>query len=154
MSEKNSANPHTIKKFELIEGYVKEWVQKILNFAKCKEIVFIDCMCNNGIYEDEKGNVVEGTPIRVAKIISGVMKSENHRHQKATLYFNDKDIRKIIQLKKNLPPETDNFKIRLDSKDGNELLKSLKADLLRKGMAYIICFSRTCLQSDKMPKIS
>lgn len=43
------ACPHTIKKFELIEAYVRDWAHKLLNYENCNEIVFIDCMCNSGI---------------------------------------------------------------------------------------------------------
>ena len=44
------AKPHTIKKFELIESYVETWAQKLLQNNWCEGIVFIDCMCNSGIY--------------------------------------------------------------------------------------------------------
>jgi len=43
----DTVNPHTIKKFELIETYVKGWPQKLLNYPECSGIVFIDCMCNS-----------------------------------------------------------------------------------------------------------
>ena len=43
------------KKFELIEAYVKEWAPKLLNYHKCNGIVFIDCMCNSGLYKDDNG---------------------------------------------------------------------------------------------------
>lgn len=41
---------HSLYKFELIEAYVTSWAEKLLNFQKCKELVFIDCMSNCGEY--------------------------------------------------------------------------------------------------------
>lgn len=144
MNKQNKENPHTVKKFELVEGYVKSWVQKLMNYKKvnsmqCKEIVFIDCMCNNGIYIDTDGNCIEGTPIRVAKVILEAMK--NYPDKKATLYFNDQDAEKINALKKLLPDNTNNFQIHLSNKDGNALLKELKPLLLKKqGVHYLLFY--------------
>ncbi|MBR1807110.1 MAG: three-Cys-motif partner protein TcmP [Selenomonadaceae bacterium] len=144
MNKPNKANPHTVKKFELVEGYVKTWAQTLLNAKPhgdflCRELVFIDCMCNNGIYEDDNGNIVEGTPIRVAKIIADIM--PNHQNQKATLYFNDSESEKIAELQERLPPQTNNFQIRSSVGDGNELLKKLGEKLLHKeGVHYLLFY--------------
>ena len=51
VGKENNAHLHTIKKFELVEGYVNSWIHKLMNNPDCKEVVFIDCMCNNGIYQ-------------------------------------------------------------------------------------------------------
>ena len=48
----DTAHPHTIKKFELIEEYIKSWSQKLMLYENCNTLVFIDCMCNAGIYKD------------------------------------------------------------------------------------------------------
>ncbi len=63
------AKPHTIKKFELIESYVKTWAQKLLQNQFCEGIIYIDCMSNSGVYNDTQGNRVFGSPIRVANIL-------------------------------------------------------------------------------------
>ena len=63
------ASPHTIKKFELVEKYIQTWVQKLMNNQYCNGVIFIDCMCNSGVYVDDNGETVYGTPIRVAKIL-------------------------------------------------------------------------------------
>lgn len=65
----SKASPHTIKKFELVESYIQTWVQKLINNKYCDGVIFIDCMCNSGVYHDENGEIVYGTPIRVAKIL-------------------------------------------------------------------------------------
>lgn len=31
----DTVGPHTVKKFELIESYVKEWSLKLLNYSEC-----------------------------------------------------------------------------------------------------------------------
>ena len=38
----DTAHPHTIKKFELIEEYIKSWSQKLMLYENCNTLVFID----------------------------------------------------------------------------------------------------------------
>ena len=80
------ARAHTIKKFELIEKYVETWAQKLLNTRACEGIVFIDCMCNSGIYRDENGETVYGTPIRVSRILRDVAGQYNCRKRRGSHY--------------------------------------------------------------------
>lgn len=47
------ASPHTIKKFELIESYIETWAQKLMNNPACNGLIFIDCMCNSGVYHTD-----------------------------------------------------------------------------------------------------
>lgn len=119
----DTVHPHTIKKFELIEAYVKTWAQKLLNFGPCNGITFIDCMSNRGVYRDDSGREVFGTPIRVSNYISEIMKT--YPQKQAWLYFNDLSPEKIETLRTYLPPETGNFHITTRSGDGNELLKEI-----------------------------
>ena len=71
-------SPHTVKKFELIEKYVDEWARKILGIKGVngmpgsKGVIYIDCMCNSGLYEVD-GNIVEGTALRVAKKLNEII---------------------------------------------------------------------------------
>lgn len=120
----DTANPHTIKKFELIETYVKGWSQKLLNYPECSGIVFIDCMCNSGVYFDNDGGLVYGTPIRVSLILSEAM--QKYPGKQANLYFNDLSGDKIAKLREYLPRDTDNFHIHTTSGDGNSFLKSFR----------------------------
>lgn len=117
------AHPHTIKKFELIEEYVKAWAQKLLNFESCNGIVFIDCMSNSGVYQDDSSQEVFGTPIRVANYLSEIM--PNYRSKQAWCYFNDLSAKKIDILKSHLPANTSNFHVVIRTDDGNELLKKI-----------------------------
>ena len=54
----SDAHPHTVKKFELIETYIKAWAQILLQNDNCNGVIFIDCMCNSGVYNDDNGNTV------------------------------------------------------------------------------------------------
>lgn len=117
----SDAHPHTIKKFELIETYIKSWAQKLMLTEGCIGIVFIDCMCNSGVYKDDDGGNVYGTPIRVAKALLDVART--YPDKQVHLYFNDYDKKKIEELEKHLPSEERNYKIITTTRDGNELLK-------------------------------
>lgn len=114
---------HTIKKFELVSKYAEGWAHKILGFDKASGLMYIDCMCNCGKYVDGDGNFVEGTAIRVAKVINEI--NRIHR-KKALLYFNDIDAEKIECLK----AEIDMLDLRYVTiyyynKDANELLREI-----------------------------
>ncbi|MBP1926685.1 three-Cys-motif partner protein [Sedimentibacter acidaminivorans] len=117
----SDAHPHTIKKFELIETYIKSWAHKLMLTESCTGIVFIDCMCNSGIYKDDDGKNVYGTPIRVADALLDVART--YPDKQVHLYFNDYDKKKIEELEKHLPQEERNYKIITTTRDGNELLK-------------------------------
>ncbi len=94
MTQKNNeiisyASPHTIKKFGLIERYVKGWAPKLLNYGKCEGIVYIDCMSNSGYYyqdKDTKKDIIEGSAIRVARTLNEVICPPN---KKIEVFFND-----------------------------------------------------------------
>ena len=126
----SKASPHTIKKFELIENYVKTWAQKLLQNDYCKGVIFIDCMCNSGIYHDEKGQVVYGTPVRVSRILRDA--AGQYPQKKVYVYLNDNSQEKIEALKAELPSEKANFRYSITSRDGNELLKDIGKKLSAK----------------------
>ena len=133
---KEIARPHTVKKFDLIEAYTKEWALKLLNYGKCEGVVFIDCMCNNGVYVSEQGEEIYGTPIRVARLLSEIMK--NYPTKRALLLFNDLENCKIEELKTHLPQDTANFVIKTYSGDGNELLKEI--DFTGSSLNYLLLY--------------
>lgn len=117
----SDAHPHTIRKFELVETYIKSWAQKLMLTDSCSGIVFIDCMCNSGVYREDSGKIVYGTPIRVALALLEVARI--YTNKQVQLYFNDYKEGKIEELKKHLPQEERNYQIVTTSQDGNELLK-------------------------------
>lgn len=116
----SDVKPHTIKKFELIETYIKSWAHKLLLTDGCNGVIFIDCMCNSGMYVDEKGNRIKGTPIRVAEALLDVART--YPAKQVQLFFNDYDAKKIEELKKHLPENERNYQIITTVRDGNELL--------------------------------
>lgn len=123
----SKASPHTIKKFELIENYVKLWAQKLMLNNYCNGLVFIDCMCNSGVYHDDDGNEVLGTPIRVANVLRDV--AGQYPRKLVHMYFNDMNPKKTDLLKSRLPKARNNFSVSVTTKDGNALLKEIGPQL-------------------------
>ena len=117
----DTAKPHTIKKFELIEEYVDGWARKLLGYDASKGVIFIDCMCNCGIYFDENKIQIDGTAIRVAKKLNEV----NEKHKKdVKLYFNDFSSEKVEVLKAELQKyELSNIQLEYSTGDANTYLK-------------------------------
>ena len=126
----SKASPHTIKKFELIEAYILTWAQKLLQNRFCEGIVFIDCMCNSGLYHDENDHLIHGTPIRVSKILRDA--AGQYPNKKIFVYLNDNSPEKIEKLKKNLPKEKSNFRYQITVEDCNCLLKRIGKNLEKK----------------------
>ena len=119
----DAAHPHSIKKFELIESYVMAWAQKLINYPKCSGLIYIDCMCNSGFYRSDDNEIVEGTPIRVVKVLEDVMC--NHPDKQCWVYFSDLESWKIDVLKANLPQVSGNVHIEILVMDGNDLLRTI-----------------------------
>lgn len=117
------AHPHSIKKFELISEYVKAWIQILMLNKNCRGIVYIDCMSNSGLYKDDDGKEIEGTPLLVSEIIADAM--TKYPDKKAYIYFNDLDSRRIDLLKTRLPKQTSNYTIYTESMDANVLLRKI-----------------------------
>lgn len=117
------ANPHTIKKFELIEKYVETWAHKLLQNQYCSGLVFIDCMSNSGEYVDDDGKQVFGTPVRVAKYLRNV--AGQYPYKRIDLFFSDLCAARTEHLKGLMPNESRNFHIHITTEDGNELAKRL-----------------------------
>jgi len=95
------ANPHTIKKFELIEKYVEAWAHKLLQNQYCLGLVFIDCMSNSGEYVDDNGSKAFGTPVRVAKYLRKV--AGQYPGKQIDVYFSDLSSEKTDHLKSLMP---------------------------------------------------
>lgn len=134
----SKASPHTIKKFELVEEYIKAWAQKLMLTDFCHGLVFIDCMCNSGIYTDSDGNNVEGTPVRVAKVLLDV--AHRYPHKQVQMYLNDISEQKIEELKKHLPPDERNFQIITSSRDRDELLDTIGPQLYSRQHLHFFLF--------------
>lgn len=90
------ANPHTIKKFELIEKYIEVWAHMLLQNQYCSGLVFIDCMSNSGEYVDDEGSTVFGTPVRVAKYLRKI--AGQYPSKEIDVYYSDLDADKTKHL--------------------------------------------------------
>lgn len=118
------AKPHTLKKFEVISRYVDEWARKILGYAKSQGIIYIDCMCNCGLYYDEQGNLIEGTAIRVVKLLNKIIL--NYPEKKVVVYFNDIEKARVEKLQEFINSiDHENLKFYFNVGDANQYLKEL-----------------------------
>lgn len=82
------AHAHSILKFNQIEMYIGEWAHKLLNYSDCQYLVYIDCMCNSGIYKTSNEEIIKGSALRVANILSmDAKKYENKRFPQETFSF-------------------------------------------------------------------
>ena len=119
----SEAKPHTVKKFELIDRYVYDWMYKLLNYDKCKKLVYIDCMCNSGEYTDVNGKTEYGTPV---KVVDNFCKAADaYPGKEIHIFFNDIMAEKIAHLKTLLPPDKKNMKIHYSTEDASVFLKKL-----------------------------
>lgn len=134
----SKASPHTIMKFKLVEEYIKAWAQKLMLNSSCYGLVFIDCMCNSGVYT-YNGETVEGTPVRVAKVLLDVART--YPQKQVQIYLNDNSQEKVDELKKHLPADEGNFKIIVTAKDRDELLEEIGPQLYgRQHLHYFLFY--------------
>ena len=127
----DTAHPHTIKKFELIEEYIKSWSQKLMLYENCNTLVFIDCMCNCGVYFDDDGNLIDGTSVRVANALLNV--ARKYPCKMVQLYLNDINKEKVEELRKHIPANERNFQIITTDLDAGVLLRTIGPQLYNAG---------------------
>lgn len=134
------APPHSVKKFELISKYVEAWIQILMHNENCKGIVYIDCMSNSGVYRDEGGEEIEGTPLRVSNIIAEAM--QTYPTKQAYIYFNDLKEEKIDMLTTRLPKQTNNFHVYTEVMDANVLLRKIGSQFTSvfEGMHFLLVY--------------
>lgn len=116
--------PHTEYKIKYIKSYVKMWLEVAANYKGTKNINFIDCMCNAGIY---KNNIL-GTSTEILKLF--VEFAPNFPHIKFNLFVNDIDDNRINIIKYVFMNYTDyqnikNINIYFSNKDVNEYLDEI-----------------------------
>ena len=127
----SKASPHTIKKFELIEEYIKSWAQKLMLNDSCNGLIFIDCMCNSGIYMNKAGEMVKGTAVRVSEALLEVART--YTDKMVYIYLNDNDTSRVDELEKHLPQDERNFMIITSRSDAHELLRTIGPQLYGTG---------------------
>lgn len=137
-------SPHTVKKFELIEKYVDEWARKILGFngvnglPGSKGVIYIDCMCNSGVYEVD-GKLVEGTALRVAKRLNEII--SNYSGKDAILIFNDLQSERVDLLRSEIEKANlENIIVSYSDGDCNAFLKGLNLSGYQQGYNTLLLY--------------
>ena len=110
-------------KIKYVSEYIRVWAIISAERKEVKDISFIDCMCNAGVYAD--GDCC--TAIEVLRIFIEI--ANNHKEKNFHLYLNDFDYDKIKFLNSVLnlvyDVELENLKIHIDNEDVNVYLDSL-----------------------------
>ena len=113
--------PQTTYKIKYVTKYVEKWLFVVTNVDKNKNINFIDCMCNAGIYTDGG----KGTSIQVLELF--IRFAEAHPDKTFNLILNDiskerLEITKEI-ITKYIKSDVNNVNVIFCNKDVNEFLK-------------------------------
>lgn len=127
----SKASAHTIKKFEVIEEYIKSWAQKLMLNDSCSGLIYIDCMCNSGIYSDDDGKIIKGTAVRVAEALLEVART--YKDKNVSVFLNDKDAKRVDELENHLPQNERNYQIVTTRLDAHELLNNIGPQLYGAG---------------------
>ena len=84
-------------------------------------------MCNSGVYLDEKGNLINGTALRVAQKLNDII--TNYPGKNAILIFNDISEQRIEHLKSEIEKANlTNIQVVYRSEDCDSFLKGLDLD--------------------------
>lgn len=116
----DEAKLHTQYKIKYIKDYVRRWLNVAVNYRQ-KNIVFIDSMCNAGIYK----NGIKGTCIEIIELF--IEYAKENQSKQFYVFLNDYDKDKIRVLNElisnyNMP---NNLKINIKDKDVVEYLSLL-----------------------------
>lgn len=118
----DDVSEHTHKKIEYVSKYVENYLYVVTRYKNIKNINFIDCMCNAGIYKDGK----DGTPISVLRILSKFAFA--HPTIEFNLFLNDKNSRRIDCIKElinNIQDKPLNLKINYSTADVNIYIQNI-----------------------------
>ena len=112
--------PQTTYKIKYISAYVEKWLFVVCNVPENKNINFIDCMCNAGIYSD--GDY--GTGIRVLEFYNDF--AVNHPDKEFNLILNDLNIDRLRIIKEiatnYVGIKAANIRVSFFNKDVNDFL--------------------------------
>ena len=116
----DEAKLHTQYKIKYIKNYVKRWLNVAVNCSQ-RNIVFIDSMCNAGVYKDG----IKGTCIEVVELFIRYAKENNNKQ--FYIFLNDYDENRIKILNEilNSYDKPNNLKISVKNKEVVEYLNLL-----------------------------
>lgn len=124
----------TKHKINYISDYVYNWSIIGANYSDCKQINFIDCMCNAGIYKDSTLT----TSMRVLQTF--IEHAKNYPNKIFNLFLNDYNKNRvdvIIQLAKEINYEQPkNINIMIDNMDVNNYLDSFNSKYANSYLGY------------------
>lgn len=124
----------TKHKINYISDYVYNWSIIGANYSDCKQINFIDCMCNAGIYKDSTLT----TSMRVLQTF--IEHAKNYPNKIFNLFLNDYNKNRvdlIIQLAKAINYEQPkNINIIVDNMDVNNYLDSFNSKYANSYLGY------------------
>lgn len=113
----------TTNKIKYVKSYVEKWLIVMSLRKDIKDINFVDCMCNAGIYKD--GDFC--TSIEVLKLFN--VFAINNPDKNYCLFLNDKDLQRTEIIKevisKVIKQERKNLKLYINVDDVNEYIKKL-----------------------------
>lgn len=69
----------------------------------CNGVIFIDCMCNSGVYTDVAGQLVKGTAVRISEALREVARTYTDKN--IYIYLNDIDKERVAELESHLPQD-------------------------------------------------
>ena len=95
-------------------------------------------MCNSGVYHDDNEKIIDGTPLRVSRILRDF--AGQYRDKQVFLYFNDLDTAKTDLLRTKVPKDTYNFHIEITNKDASELLQIIGPKLNQANLHYFLLY--------------
>lgn len=126
ISHLDKKKQQTDYKIKYVSEYIRLWAIISAERVDVKDINFIDCMCNAGIYMD--GDCC--TAMEVLNIFIEI--ANKHKNKNFNLYLNDYDKNKINIASKIIDyiygNKVDNLRVYIDNKDVNEYLDELVDD--------------------------
>lgn len=133
LQEKDITNI-TKHKIDYISDYVYNWSIIGANYSDCKQINFIDCMCNAGIYKDSTLT----TSMRILQTF--IQHAKKYPNKLFNLFLNDYDSKRvevIIKLSKLINYEKlKNINIIVDNMDVNNYLDCFNSKYGNKYLGY------------------
>lgn len=124
----DSKKEQTGRKVELIKTYVELYLLVQLNRQEIKNIIFIDSMCNAGMYDD--GDFCSSIEV----LLLFIKKAQNDTIHEFHLVVNDKDLNRIKSTEwlfykvKSLLGDSNNVKFHKFNKDVNEFLNCFDSE--------------------------
>lgn len=101
-----SIDPHSLVKHKILKEYISAYIPTLLSNANIPKLTInlIDGFCGGGLYQDQNGNLLDGSPIHLIETINAArininINREKKREINAHYFFSDKNSGAINHLK-------------------------------------------------------